>query len=139
MVFDEIAQLVDSVAEPSRRIDIDHAVARNVLARYALDGQHGTLHAKEHVDQLPRRRYCRIDHIVAQDDGERLVADEIACDEHRMAEAERLALPHVGKVDHVRDLADLVELLSPASRLEKRFQLNRDSLQPRSCRSRSRE
>ena len=43
-----------------------------------------------------------------------------------MAEAERLALPDVGEVDHVRDLADLVELFALAARLEKRLELHRD-------------
>ena len=47
-------------------------------------------------------------------------------DQHGVAEAERLALPDVGEVDHVRDLADLGELLALAARLEKRLELHRD-------------
>ena len=43
-----------------------------------------------------------------------------------MAEAERLALPDVREVDHVRDLADLGELLALAARLEERLELDRD-------------
>ena len=43
-----------------------------------------------------------------------------------MAEAERLALADVREVDQVRDLADLVELLRLAARLEKRLELDRD-------------
>ena len=43
-----------------------------------------------------------------------------------MAEAERLALPDVREVDHVGDLADFVELIALAARLEKRLELHRD-------------
>ena len=68
----------------------------------------------------------RVDHVVAEDDGERLVADQLARDQHGVAEAERLALPDVREVDHVRDLADLLELLALAARLEKRLELHRD-------------
>ena len=52
-------------------------------------------------------------------------ADQLARDQHGMTEPERLALPHVREVDHVRDLADLVELLALAARLEKRLELDR--------------
>ena len=81
--------------------------------------------SKTSISCLQRRR-IRIDHVVAEDDGERLVADQLARDEHGVAEAERLALAHVGEVDQVRDLADLVELLALAARLEKRLELDRD-------------
>ena len=47
-------------------------------------------------------------------------------DEHRVAQAERLALAHVGEVDQVRDLADLGEQLRLAARFQERFELDRD-------------
>ena len=97
-----------------------------LLARHALDRQHRSVEPLEHVDQLLDRRRIRVDHIVGEDDGERLVADQLARDEHGVAEAERLALADVGEVDHVRDLADLVELIALAARFEKRFELDRD-------------
>ena len=62
----------------------------------------------------------------AEDDGEGLVADERARDEHGVAEAERLALANVGQVDQARDLPDLGELLLLAPRLEERLELDRD-------------
>ena len=108
------------------RVDGDDAVARDLVARHALDGEHRAVDALEHVDHLLDRRRVRVDHVVAQDDGERLVADELARDEHGVAEAERLALADVGEVDQVRDLADLGELLALAARLEKRLELDRD-------------
>ena len=43
-----------------------------------------------------------------------------------MAEAERLALPHVRHVDQVGDLPDLLELLVLAAAFEKRLELGRD-------------
>ena len=125
-LLDEIAHLIDAVAEVRVGLDGDDAVARDVLARHALDGEHRTVDPLEHVDQLLDRRRIRVDHVVAQDDREGLVADQLARDEHGVAEAERLALAHVGEVDQVRDLADLVELLALAARLEKRLELDRD-------------
>ena len=68
----------------------------------------------------------RIDDIVAEDDGERFVADQVARDEHRVAEPERFALADVREVDEVRDLADLGEQLLLAARFEERFELDRD-------------
>jgi hypothetical protein len=49
-----------------------------------------------------------------------------ARDQHGVAEAERLALAHVGEVDQVRDLADLLELLRLAARLEEALEFDRD-------------
>ena len=126
-LLDQIAHLIDARSPRSRAgLEGDDAVARDVVARHALDGEHRPLDALEHVDQLLDRRRLRVDHIVAEDDGERLVADELARDQHGVAEAERLALPDVREVDHVRDLADLVELLAFAARFEERLELDRD-------------
>ena len=47
-------------------------------------------------------------------------------DQHGVSEAERLALAHVGELDHLRDLADLGELLLLAALLEKAFELDVD-------------
>ena len=110
-----------------------------LLARHALDRQHRAVDPIEHVDQLLDRRRIRVDHVVAEDDRERLVADQLARDQHGVAEAERLALADVGEVDHVRDLADLVELIALAARLEKRSRApptRRSDLRSRSCRGR---
>ena len=43
-----------------------------------------------------------------------------------MAETERLALAHVGEVDQVRDLANLLEQVLLAARLEERLELDGD-------------
>ena len=53
-------------------------------------------------------------------------AQNTSGDEHRVAQTERLALSDVREVDHVRDLADLLELLFLAARFEKAFELDRD-------------
>mgnify|MGYP003694263691 CR=1 FL=1 len=104
----------------------DDAVARDVLARHPFDGEHRAAEPIEDVDQLLDRRRIGVDHIVAEDDGERLVADQLARDQHRVPQAERLALADIREVDHVGDLADLLELLALAARLEKRLELHRD-------------
>ena len=99
---------IHAVAQRRAFVDRDDAVARDVFARHALDREHRPCTSFEHVDHLLDRRRIRVDHIVAEHDGERLVADQIARDEHGVAEAERLALPHVRQVDHVRDLANVL-------------------------------
>src|SRR5206468_4661936 len=43
-----------------------------------------------------------------------------------MPETQRLLLAHVGNADHVRDLADLIQLINLASRLEYAFELIRN-------------
>ena len=83
------------VAESRARLDRDDAVARDLVARHALHGEHRAVHPLEHVDHLLDRRRLRVDHVVAEDDRERLVADELARDQHGVAEAERLALADV--------------------------------------------
>ena len=123
--LDQIAHPIDAVAELRRRVDVDHAVARDVFGLDAFDGEHRPADALEHVDHLLDRRRLRVDHVVGEDHGERLVADEIAADQHGVAEAERLSLPDVREIDHVRDLADLVQLVAFAARLEERLELHR--------------
>ena len=54
-----------------------------------------------------------------------LAVERVPRDQHRVAKAERLALSHVSEVDHVRDLADLGELFTLATRLQERFELDR--------------
>src|SRR5204862_3075179 len=122
----EISNLIDAVAEMYTRLDGDHAVAGNVGARDSLHGEEGTIELLKHVDELLDRRRVGVDHIVGENDGERLVAHQLAGNQHGMPQTERLALPHVGEVDHVRDLADLRELLALAARLEVRLELNGD-------------
>ena len=73
-----------------------------------------------------QRRRIGVDHVVGEDDGEGLVADEVCGHQHGVAEAERLALPHVRDVDHVRDLADLLEQFELAALLEEAFELDVD-------------
>ena len=117
--------LIDAVAQRGGRLDGNHAVARDLVARHALHREDRALHAREHVDELFDRRRIRIDHIVAQDHRERLVADQLARDEHRVAEAERLALADVREINQIGDLPHFGELLPLAARLEKRFELDR--------------
>ena len=123
-LLDQIADAVDSVAQPAAGIDVDHAVARNLVARHALHSEHGAVDLLKDVDQLSDRRRIRIDHVVAENHRKRFVADHLARHQHGVSEAERLALSNVREVDQVRDLADLGELIAFAARLEKRLELH---------------
>ena len=78
------------------------------------------------VDHLLQRRRRGIDHVIAEDHGKRLGAYQVARDEHGVAEPEGLALAHVGKVDEIRNLANLRQELRLAARLEKGLELDRD-------------
>ena len=125
-LLDEVVDAVTRRVRDRRLVDRDDAVARDVFHRHALDREHRPVHALVHVDHLLQRRRIRVDHVVAEDDGERLVADQCLRDEHGVPEAERLALPHVRDVDQLRDLADLFELLRLAALLEKALELDGD-------------
>ena len=104
---------------------VDDAVIVHVLAGDTLDGEHRPVHLFEDVDHLTQRRRIGVDHVVAEDDGERFVADQRAGDQHRVAEAERLSLADIGEVDQVRDVADLGEQVLLPSRFEERLELDR--------------
>ena len=69
-----------------------------------LHRQHWSFDLVEDVDHLADRRWRRVDHVVAEDDGERLVADQRPGDEHRVTEAERLPGGCNGEVDQVETL-----------------------------------
>ena len=73
-----------------------------------------------------RQGGSRVDHVVGQDDGERLVADQLLGAEHRMAQAERLLLAHVADARHRRDAARDLQQLLLAAALERGVQLEAD-------------
>ena len=77
-LLDQVLDLVDPAAHHvlAERLGVDDAVAADVAARHALDGQDRALHQVEHVDHLLQRRRVGVDDVVAEDDRERLVADE---------------------------------------------------------------
>ena len=63
------------------------------------------------------------DHVVGEDDRERLVADEVLRHQHRMAEAELLLLADVGDLGEVGDRPDLAQHLDVALLLEQVLEL----------------
>ena len=73
----EVVDAVDAVGPSSGAgVDIDDAVAGDLVFGHALDGEHRAVDLLEHVDHLLQRRRVRVDHVVGEDDGERLVADQ---------------------------------------------------------------
>jgi hypothetical protein len=64
-----------------------------------------------HIDQLFGRGIFAGNQHVAKQHRERLVAHQIARHQHRVAKAERLLLPCVADLHHVRDIADHAGLL----------------------------
>ena len=54
-------------------------------SRDALDGEHRAVDALEHVDHLLQRRRIGVDDVVAEDDGEGLVANQRSASPARRA------------------------------------------------------
>ena len=77
------------------------------------------------IRELLRAQDAPVDDVVPEHDHERLVADDVACAEHRVTEAERLLLPH-RDVLHLRDGSHLLLELVLAGPLEVRLQLGGD-------------
>ena len=71
----------------------------------------------------PTQGRSRGDHVVRQDDRERLVADQLLGHQHGVPEAQLLLLADVADLDHVADLADAPEHLDVALGLEQVLQL----------------
>ena len=67
-----------------------------------------------------------VDHVIGEEHGERLVADEFARHEDGVAEAERFFLTDVGDVDHVGDGADDLEQVGLLALFEHFFQFVAD-------------
>ncbi len=103
----------------------DDAVAPGVLRRHFLHGDDRRLLRLELRHHLRQDRR-RADHqVVGQQHGERVVADDVAAAQHRVAEAERLRLAHEHAVHvvgldrvHRRQQLGLVRLLERVLELE---------------------
>src|SRR5471032_1561388 len=104
--------------------DIEDAIARRVLARYIHDGDDIAAGRGIDVDHLLEAGHLAEDEIVGEQDGEGLVADEIAGAPHGVTEAERLLLARVADLTGFRQPGvKRVELgLLPAAG-ERRFEL----------------
>ncbi len=68
------------------------------------------MHAVVHIDHLPQCGRRRIDHVVAQYDGEGLVSDQILRHQDGVAQTERLTLSHVRDADQCSNLSNFFEL-----------------------------
>ena len=102
-LLDEIGDPVDAAAQRVARND---AVAAHRLARHPLHEQDRTVDLGVRGQHLPERGRVGVDDVVAQHHRERLVADPLAADEHRVAEAEGLGLAGRRQLDARRELAE---------------------------------
>src|SRR2546421_10338759 len=100
--LNHVLDLVNAVTD---FVDVKHAKAR--------DGLPGNLHSADNrrliffvnFDQLFQRRYFSIDDVIAEHDGERLVADKIASLQNGMTQPQRFTLAHVTYCGQVRNVA----------------------------------
>ena len=76
-----------------------------------------------HVEHRTQQRAV-VDHeVVGQQHGERLVADMMACDRHRVTETEWIALTHVVDVGEIRGELHLLQLVVLSAVLEEVLEL----------------
>jgi hypothetical protein len=101
----------------------DHAVAMDVLLGHLHHRHDRAVGLVVGVDQLADAGPVADDHVVAEDHGERLVADDLLRDEDGVAQAELLLLADVGDLGEIRDVPDLAEHLDVALLLEEMLQL----------------
>ena len=70
----ELDALRSDLPVPSRQVALQHAVGADCGAFHRLRGQHRALQLVIHIDHLLQAWCRRIDHIIRQDDGKRLIA-----------------------------------------------------------------
>ena len=93
-------------------------VVRDLVERELLKCHDRRAEAGMHLDHLLQQRHALVHDVVAQHDGERLVAHVLPRHRHRVAQTLRISLPEVVDVGHVGDLAHRVELGLPPRDLE---------------------
>ena len=103
-------------------IRIDDAVALGLVHRHAESGDHRRVVLGGHVDHLLGRGHLGVDHVVAQQHGKGLVADEVTRRQNRMAQAQRLFLADGMHLDRATDFTDRLQALEIALFLQKRLQ-----------------
>src|SRR3954452_1712453 len=107
----------------SQRLDGDRARLVDVLPAHVEQGDHRAAVLGLHGEHVLQQQVAGVDEVVAEQDGERLVADERRGLQHRVAQAPGLALAH--EVD-LRDLGGGVHGGQPllvALLLQRRLQL----------------
>ncbi len=111
--FDEVADAQEAFAEGRLRggYGVDDAVKMRFVFGDLLNGDGADAGGFVNADELFGGGIFSGDEHVAEKNGERFVADEIARDEHGVAEAERLFLARVADLHHVGDFADQFRLI----------------------------
>src|SRR6202050_5172136 len=101
-----------------RRFRIDDSVLRDLAARDLQQRNHRRVARLGHVEQLAQARTRAIEDVVGEHHGEGFVADRRARLQHRIAEAERLALLRDRNSRRAVAAADELEDVVFAARLE---------------------
>jgi xanthine dehydrogenase accessory factor len=118
--FDHSANRQDAFID---RIGRNDAVLPGLLPRHFLNREDRMPAALEHPRHLEDRRHVRVDDVVSQHHGERLIADEIFGLEDRVAQAQGEFLPDVDDFEEIRDLPNQSEQILLAAVLEHSFEL----------------
>ena len=78
------------------------------------------------IEQLPQARNFRIDYVIGQHHGEWFVAYQLTRPQDRVSESQRLLLPDIRHVDHIRHIPHHGKQLAFAARLQQLLQLEAD-------------
>ncbi len=115
----QVADFEHAVAD---RFGVNNAVAAHSLASDALDEQNRPIELGEEVDHLFESWRVGIDHVIGEQNGERILANRFFGAEDRVTEPERLLLVNRGDVDHRRERPNGGEQVGFATFGEQRFQ-----------------
>ncbi len=104
-------------------IDVDDAVAAGLLLRHGHHRQRRATGVLVGLDELADARALGLHHVVREDDGEGLMADQLLGHQHRVPQAQLLLLAHIADLRHVPDLAHPAQHLDVALGLQHGLQL----------------
>ena len=126
-LFDHVLNFKQPPAKLAlHRLDFEDAVSRDARSVDLHGGNHRGLYLFENIHHLLEARDFRVNNVVGQQDGERLVAHQFAGGEHGVSQTESFFLAHVGHVDHVGDLANDLQQIGFAALNQHFFQLVAD-------------
>ena len=91
-LFDDAAKLIHAVVD---LIPVDDAVAFDILAGNLFDGDDRSAVLMERIDELLGYRRLTCDHIVREEEDERLIADDVACGKNGIADATLFLLANI--------------------------------------------
>ena len=99
--LDHVLDLEQAAVESIGGPGIEDAIGRNHFSFDDLRGNHRALFLLEDICHLFKSGHGIVNHVIGEEHGERLVADEFAGHEHGVSQTQRLFLADIGDMHHV--------------------------------------